>query len=256
MDAGSRNRFDEHLIAGVLPLAPPVVLGHEGAGTVLEIGAAVGRVGVGDRVICSFRLACGGCWFCLHDQSNLCTSTEGANTNSTGLAAAALGAVGAERRAANAAAWIRRLQGYSPKPCRTGLTPERGAIAYDRLGFIAGVTDGITDETADQWNRAHAQALLALPWADLNRGAPTLTAPRRAVQAEGTVRLRVRNLEAGERVCVFVKGFRQETATTYLSKRGRDVALPVPTPAGSAMRVYRLKALSGTDRAVVRVRAE
>lgn len=184
------------------------------------------------------------------------TSTEGANTNSTGLAAAALGAVGAERRAAKAAAWIRRLQGYSPKPCRTGLTPERGAIAYDRLGFIAGVTDGITDETADQWNRAHAQALLALPWADLNRGAPTLTAPRRAVQAEGTVRLRVRNLEAGERVCVFAKGFRQETATTYLSKRGRDVALPVPTPAGSAMRVYRLKALSGTDRAVVRVRAE
>jgi hypothetical protein len=184
------------------------------------------------------------------------TSTEGANTNSTGLAAAALGAVGAERRAAKAAAWIRRFQGYSPKPCRTGLTPERGAIAYDRLGYIAGVTDGITEETQDQWNRAGAQALLALPWADLNRGAPTLTAPKSTVPPESLVRLRVRNLEAGERVCVFARGFRQDTATTYLSKRGRNVALPVPTPAGSADRVYRLKALSGTDRVVVKVRAE
>ncbi len=183
------------------------------------------------------------------------TSTEAANTNSTGLAAAALGAVGAERRAARAAAWIRRFQAHFPKPCRTGLTSERGAIALDREGFIAGVTDGITDATQDQWTRAHAQALLALPWAELNRRGPQLSAPRRAVPAESTVRLRVRNLEAGERVCVFARGFGAETATTYLSLRGGGIALPVPTPAGSGDRVYRLKSLGGNDRVVVRVRA-
>ena len=38
----------------------------------LEAGPEVSRVRVGDRVIASFIPACGNCFFCLHDQSNLC----------------------------------------------------------------------------------------------------------------------------------------------------------------------------------------
>ena len=49
-----------------------MILGHEGAGTVLAVGSEVTRVRPGDRVIASFQPACGNCWFCLHEQSQLC----------------------------------------------------------------------------------------------------------------------------------------------------------------------------------------
>ena len=54
------------------PLHNPTVMGHEGAGTVVEVGAAVTRVNIGDRVITSFIPACGECFYCVRDQSNLC----------------------------------------------------------------------------------------------------------------------------------------------------------------------------------------
>ncbi len=57
---------------GSLPLPPPCILGHEGAGIVEWVGPEVSRVQVGDRVIASFVPACGTCFFCLHEQSNLC----------------------------------------------------------------------------------------------------------------------------------------------------------------------------------------
>ena len=38
----------------------------------LAVGADVSRVAVGDRVIASFVPACGNCFFCLRDQSQLC----------------------------------------------------------------------------------------------------------------------------------------------------------------------------------------
>jgi len=54
------------------PLANPTVMGHEGAGTVLAVGDAVTRVAVGDRVVTAFIPACGECFYCVRDQSNLC----------------------------------------------------------------------------------------------------------------------------------------------------------------------------------------
>lgn len=52
----------------------PTVLGHEGAGRVVGVGDAVSRVKLGDRVVASFVPSCGRCWWCLHDQSNLCAT--------------------------------------------------------------------------------------------------------------------------------------------------------------------------------------
>ena len=72
IDASGVCHSDLSVIHGKLPVPPPLVLGHEGAGTVVEVGDAVTRVAVGDRVICSFTPVCGNCWFCLHDQSNFC----------------------------------------------------------------------------------------------------------------------------------------------------------------------------------------
>jgi S-(hydroxymethyl)glutathione dehydrogenase/alcohol dehydrogenase len=65
---------DLSVINGTLP-AGRVVLGHEGAGVVEKVGADVARLAVSDRVIGSFIPACGVCWYCLHDQSNLCAET-------------------------------------------------------------------------------------------------------------------------------------------------------------------------------------
>ena len=66
---------DLSVINATLPMPPPAILGHEGAGVVESVGAEVSRVKKGDRVIGSFIPACGTCWFCLRDMSNLCENT-------------------------------------------------------------------------------------------------------------------------------------------------------------------------------------
>ena len=50
---------DLSITNGYVPHAAAVVLGHEGAGTIVEVGAEVPRSKVGDRVIASFVPACG-----------------------------------------------------------------------------------------------------------------------------------------------------------------------------------------------------
>ncbi len=72
IDASGVCHSDLTVQTGGVPMPPPIILGHEGCGTVLEVGPDVRRVAVGDRVIASFIPACGNCWFCLRDQSNLC----------------------------------------------------------------------------------------------------------------------------------------------------------------------------------------
>jgi S-(hydroxymethyl)glutathione dehydrogenase/alcohol dehydrogenase len=56
--------------------AVPVVLGHEGAGTVEWTGAGVSRFKVGDRVIASFGAVCGHCGHCTHQETHLCASAS------------------------------------------------------------------------------------------------------------------------------------------------------------------------------------
>ncbi len=52
----------------------PVVLGHEGAGVVREVGAGVTSVAPGDHVIPLYTPECGGCKSCLSGKTNLCTA--------------------------------------------------------------------------------------------------------------------------------------------------------------------------------------
>jgi S-(hydroxymethyl)glutathione dehydrogenase/alcohol dehydrogenase len=66
---------DHAVLHGALPMVPPMVLGHEVTGTVVEVGSAVGRVRVGDRVIGSGLPACGNCEPCTHGRSHLCDAT-------------------------------------------------------------------------------------------------------------------------------------------------------------------------------------
>jgi S-(hydroxymethyl)glutathione dehydrogenase / alcohol dehydrogenase len=66
---------DLSVINGTLPMPPPAILGHEGTGIVEDVGAEVSRVKPGDRVIGSFIPACGVCWYCRNQHSNLCEQT-------------------------------------------------------------------------------------------------------------------------------------------------------------------------------------
>ncbi|TAM83284.1 MAG: S-(hydroxymethyl)glutathione dehydrogenase/class III alcohol dehydrogenase [Candidimonas sp.] len=50
----------------------PAILGHEGAGVVLEVGAGVGSVKPGDHVIPLYTPECRQCKFCLSRKTNLC----------------------------------------------------------------------------------------------------------------------------------------------------------------------------------------
>jgi NDMA-dependent alcohol dehydrogenase len=63
---------DYHLVTGDLPVAFPVVGGHEGAGVVVDVGPGVTEVAEGDSVVFSFIPACGRCTSCARGMSNLC----------------------------------------------------------------------------------------------------------------------------------------------------------------------------------------
>jgi S-(hydroxymethyl)glutathione dehydrogenase/alcohol dehydrogenase len=63
---------DLSVLNGTLPVPPPVVLGHEGAGTVEWVGPEVTRVKPGDRVIASLTPVCGSCWHCIRGETHLC----------------------------------------------------------------------------------------------------------------------------------------------------------------------------------------
>lgn len=51
---------------------PPIVMGHEAAGTIAEVGTAVDLAKIGDRVTFDSTIYCGQCDFCHRDQVNLC----------------------------------------------------------------------------------------------------------------------------------------------------------------------------------------
>lgn len=63
---------DLEVIEGELAYPLPIVLGHEGAGTVEEVGSAVTLVSPGDKVIASWNPNCGHCFYCDRDQPILC----------------------------------------------------------------------------------------------------------------------------------------------------------------------------------------
>jgi L-iditol 2-dehydrogenase len=55
---------------------PPLVMGHEAAGEVVETGANVTDLKPGDRVTFDSTVYCGRCFFCLRGEQNLCDNRE------------------------------------------------------------------------------------------------------------------------------------------------------------------------------------
>jgi S-(hydroxymethyl)glutathione dehydrogenase/alcohol dehydrogenase len=68
---------DVHGMDGALPTQTPVVLGHEGAGEVVEVGSSVTGLSVGDHVVIAWSPPCGRCVACVdHGQPHLCVMIQ------------------------------------------------------------------------------------------------------------------------------------------------------------------------------------
>jgi S-(hydroxymethyl)glutathione dehydrogenase / alcohol dehydrogenase len=66
---------DLHVVDGIHPTSLPVVLGHEGAGIVEDLGPGVTGLEPGDHVLLTWLPYCGHCRECVHGRPNICENT-------------------------------------------------------------------------------------------------------------------------------------------------------------------------------------
>ena len=68
---------DLHLYHGaIVELSKGDILGHEFCGIVDSVGPKISKVKAGDRVVCSFQIACGTCMYCQRKLSSQCENTN------------------------------------------------------------------------------------------------------------------------------------------------------------------------------------
>ncbi len=68
---------DLHLYDGYMPtMKAGDILGHEPMGEVIEVGKAVTKLQVGDRVVVPFTISCGHCFFCQQGLYVLCDTSN------------------------------------------------------------------------------------------------------------------------------------------------------------------------------------
>lgn len=72
--AASLCHTDLEAIEGQLAVKLPAVLGHEAAGEIVDAGAEVTNLSLGDRVVLSWNPHCGRCFYCERAQPILCTT--------------------------------------------------------------------------------------------------------------------------------------------------------------------------------------
>jgi len=69
---GGLCHSDLSLINGDRPRPVPIVLGHEGAGEIVEVGSGVHDVKKGDHVCVTFNVSCCRCLRCLEGRPYIC----------------------------------------------------------------------------------------------------------------------------------------------------------------------------------------
>lgn len=68
---------DLHIQRGEWELPLPLVMGHEGSGTVVEVGTSVTGLSIGDHVVLSWVSPCGNCRFCVAGREAQCSLFAG-----------------------------------------------------------------------------------------------------------------------------------------------------------------------------------
>ncbi len=68
---------DYHMLGGAFKWQLPIVLGHEGAGVVEQVGPDVRGVAVGDHVVLAWIASCGRCRYCASGRPALCADRQG-----------------------------------------------------------------------------------------------------------------------------------------------------------------------------------
>lgn len=129
----------------------------------------------------------------------------GANTNSTGLAAATLKNAGQTGAAGSAASWIVSHQVTDAIAEDTALANELGAIAFDQAALNAAKTAGITDATRDQWIRAAAQAAVGVN-AQLPKASFAVTAPAGFIAGGSRIAVSATGLVPNEKFAATISG--------------------------------------------------
>ena len=71
---------DLAVISGKRPRPIPMAMGHEGSGEVVEVGAGVRDVAVGDHVVFQFSASCGRCKYCLSGRPAICITAREATS--------------------------------------------------------------------------------------------------------------------------------------------------------------------------------
>ncbi len=75
---------DRHIYHGDFPTTPPVIIGHEFAGQVVEVGPDVTDLAIGDRVTVDPNIYCGTCRYCQRGKVHMCTQLQALGVNLDG----------------------------------------------------------------------------------------------------------------------------------------------------------------------------
>lgn len=68
---------DLHLYNGYIPtMKKGDILGHENMGEIVEVGSAVKKLKVGDKIVVAFDIGCGKCWHCDHEEYSACDNSN------------------------------------------------------------------------------------------------------------------------------------------------------------------------------------
>ena len=122
---------DLHLFDGFIPtMEKGDILGHEFMGEVVEVGSAVKKLKVGDRVVVPFPISCGNCWSCQKQMYSLC---ENSNPNAA-IAETLMG-----HAPAGIFGYSHMLGGYA------GGQAQYARVPYADVGPLP-IPDGIPDE--------------------------------------------------------------------------------------------------------------